>query len=164
MPAQRNLEITPADPRTPEIMAMIHALDRYMGDLYPAESNHLVDVNVLAQPNVHFFAALVDGRIAGCGAIMLHGLDYVEVKRLFVEPRARGLGLGRRLIDKLAATARLRGITLMRLETGIFQPEALGLFQACGFTRCGAFGGYPEDDPYSVFMERRLTWCTSAGS
>ena len=156
MPAQRNLEIMPADPRTPEIVAMIHALDRYMGDLYPAESNHLVDVNTLARPNVHFFAARVDGRIVGCGAIMLHGRDYAEVKRVFVDPRARGLGLGKRLIDRLVATARLQGITLMRLETGISQPEALGLFEACGFTRCGAFGDYPEDDPYSVFMERRL--------
>jgi putative acetyltransferase len=48
------------------------------------------------------------------------------------------------------------GITLMRLEKGISQPGALALFEACGFTRCGAFGDYPEDDPYSVFMERRL--------
>lgn len=53
--------------------------------------------------------------------------------------------------------ARLQGITLMRLETGISQPEALALFEACGFTRCGPFGDYPADDPYSVFMERRLS-------
>lgn len=156
MPAHRTIEIMPADPRTPEIVAMIHALDRYMEALYPAESNHLVDVNALAQPNVHFFAARVDARIAGCGAIMVHGLDYAEVKRIFVDPAARGLGLGRRLIDRLVATARLQGITLMRLETGISQPEALGLFEARGFTRCGPFGDYPADDPYSVFMERRL--------
>ncbi|MGE3871805.1 MAG: GNAT family N-acetyltransferase [Parvibaculaceae bacterium] len=154
MPAHRNIEIMPADPRTPEIVAMIHALDRYMGALYPAESNHLVDVNTLAQPNVHFFAARVDGRIVGCGAIMVHGSDYAEVKRVFVDPAARGLGLGRRLIDKLLATARTHGVTLLRLETGISQPEALGLFEACGFARCGPFGDYPADDPYSVFMER----------
>ncbi len=156
MPAHRNIEIMPADPRTPEIVAMIHALDRYMVALYPAESNHLVDVNMLAQPNVHFFAARVDGRIAGCGAIMVHGRDYAEVKRVFVDPAARGLGLGRRLIDKLLATARMHDVTLLRLETGISQPEALGLFEACGFTRCGPFGDYPADDPYSVFMERRV--------
>lgn len=157
MHSHREIEIVPADPRTPEITAMIHALDRYMGGLYPAESNHLVDVNTLAQPNVHFFAAKMDGKHVGCGAIMIHGLDYAEVKRVFVDHAARGLGLGKRLIDKLAETARLQGITLMRLETGISQPEALGLFEACGFTRCGSFGDYPADDPYSVFMERQVS-------
>lgn len=156
MPTHRNTEIMPADPRAPEITAMIHALDRYMGELYPAESNHLVDVNTLARPNVHFFVATLDGQPVGCGAIMVHGSEYAEVKRVFVDPMARGLGLGRRLIDKLVETARLQGITLMRLETGISQPEALGLFEACGFARCGPFGDYPADDPYSVFMERRV--------
>jgi putative acetyltransferase len=156
MSAQRQIEIVPADPRTPEITAMIHTLDRYMGALYPAESNHLVDVNTLAQPNVLFFAAKVNGKYVGCGAVMIHGRDYAEVKRVFVDPAARGLGLGRRLIDQLAASARQQGITLMRLETGISQPEALGLFEVCGFTRCGSFGDYPADDPYSVFMERQV--------
>ena len=156
MSAQREIEIVTADPRIPEITAMIHALDRYMGALYPAESNHLVDVNTLAQPNVHFFAAKVDGEYVGCGAVMIHGRDYAEVKRVFVDPAARGLGLGKRLIDRLAATARQQGVALVRLETGISQPDALGLFEACGFTRCSSFGDYPADDPYSVFMERRV--------
>src|SRR6476660_9953343 len=102
--AQRTIEIIAADPRTPEIMAMIHALDRYMGELYPAESNHLVDINTLAQPNVHFFAARLSGKPVGCGAIMIHGSDYAEVKRVFIDPAARGLGLAKRLIDKLVET------------------------------------------------------------
>lgn len=150
------IEIVPVDPRTPEITTMIHTLDGYMAQLYPAESNHLVDVNTLAQPNVRFFAARRERTYLGCGAIMVHGRAYAEVKRVFVDPSARGLGLGRQLIDKLIEAARVEGITLMRLETGVSQPEALGLFAACGFTRCGSFGDYPADDPYSVFMERAL--------
>jgi putative acetyltransferase len=152
----RTSEVVKADPRLAEITAMIGALDRYMGELYPAESVFLVDVDALALPNVHFFAAKLEGVFVGCGAIMEKGRDYTEVKRIFVDPSARGLGLGRKIIDTLVEQTRALGIPLMRLETGISQPEALSLFEACGFQRCGAFGDYSADDPYSVFMERMV--------
>jgi len=144
------------DPRTPEVAAMINELDRYMIALYPAESNHLVDIEVLTRPNVRFFAAKVFDSFQGCGAIMIHGGDYAEVKRVFVSPPARGLGLGRRILEKLEQAARKEGLTVLRLETGISQPEALKMFEAFGFTRCSAFGDYPENDPYSVFMEKHI--------
>jgi putative acetyltransferase len=150
--------IARVDPRRAEIAALVHALDRYMQGLYPAESNHLVDVETLARPDVHFFAATVDGTPRGCGAIMLRADDggYAEVKRIFVSPAARGLGLGRRIVAHLEATTRAQGLSLMRLETGPYQPEALALFAASGFVNCGPFGDYPTDDPLSVFMEKRI--------
>ena len=46
-------------------------------------------------------------------------------------------------------------MALLRLETGIYQPEALGLFFAEGFVRCGAFADYSAHDPFSIFMEKR---------
>jgi putative acetyltransferase len=146
------------DPRLPEIAALVHELDRYMQGLYPAESNHLVDVATLAGPDVHFFAATVDGIVRGCGAIMLRTEDggYAEVKRIFVSPAARGLGLGRKIVAHLEATTRAQGLALMRLETGPYQPEALALFAACGFVNRGHFGDYQTDDPLSIFMEKRL--------
>lgn len=148
--------IARTDPGTPEIAAMVHELDRYMNELYPAESNHLVDLDSLAQPAVRFFGVRVDGEFRGCGAIMLHGQEYAEVKRVFVAPSARGLGLGHRIIATLEDAARKEEISILRLETGISQPEAIGLFKAAGFRRCGPFGDYPEDDPYSVFMEKAI--------
>jgi putative acetyltransferase len=150
--------IARVDPRTAEITALVHELDRYMQGLYPAESNHLVDVETLARPDVHFFAATVDGTPRGCGAIMLRAEDggYAEVKRIFVSPAARGLGLGRRIIAHLEATTRAAGLALMRLETGPYQPEALALFAASGFATRGHFGDYPTDDPLSIFMEKNL--------
>lgn len=150
------VELIKVDPRLPEITAMIHILDKYMGELYPAESNHLVDVNTLAHPSVHFFGVKLNGRFVGCGAIMEKAGEYTEVKRIYIDPVARGHGLGRKMVDRLAAESEARGFKTMRLETGISQPEALGLFEACGFKRCGAFGDYPSDDPYSVFMERKI--------
>ena len=156
MPEDRIVSIEGVDPRVPEVIEMIRELDLYMGRLYPAESNHLMDIHSLVQPDVRFFAAKVDGAYRACGAIKLHGRDYAEVKRVYVMPNTRGLGLGRRMVATLEEAARRENIGLMRLETGIFQPEALALFEASGFRRCSAFGSYPADDPYSVFMEKRL--------
>jgi putative acetyltransferase len=127
-----------------------------MGGLYPAESIHLVDVETLAGPEVQFFAARLDGKYCGCGAIMIRGEAYAEVKRIFVAPEARGHGIGRRILERLANATQDAGLDLMRLETGTLQPEALSLFEAMGFTRRDPFGDYPVDDPFSVFMERKI--------
>jgi putative acetyltransferase len=156
MVEERIVSIEAVDPRTPEVTAMISELDRFMGELYPAASNHLMDMDALVQPNVRFFAAQVNGAYRACGAIKLQGRQYAEVKRVFVMPNTRGLGLGRRIVVTLEEAARREGFSLLRLETGISQPEALALFEASGFRRCAAFGDYPADDPYSVFMEKRL--------
>ncbi|MFL5259072.1 MAG: GNAT family N-acetyltransferase [Hyphomicrobiales bacterium] len=149
------IEIVAIDPRTPSIAALVHELDRYMGGLYPAESNHLLDIDTLAGSDVRFFAAFAGEDAVGCGAIMLKK-GYAEVKRIYVSPEARGLGLGRLMLQRLEEEARALGVALMRLETGTLQPEALSLFSRRGFVRCGPFGEYPADDPYSVFMEKRL--------
>jgi putative acetyltransferase len=147
--------ITQVDPRSPPTLALIEELDRHLGQLYPAESNYLMDLDALCAPDVRFFAAQVNGEILGCGAIKQYS-DYTEVKRVFVSPRARGLGVAKRLIEALEKATRDAGLGIMRLETGIFQPDALALFEKVGFTRISSFGNYPKDDPYSVFMEYRL--------
>ena len=79
------------------------------------------------------------------------------MKRIYVSPRARGHGLGRQLMKRLEGAAQAAGLSLLRLETGPRQPEALALFAAHGFARCGHFGDYPTDDPLSIFMEKRLS-------
>src|SRR4051794_10438724 len=149
------IEITLVDPRTPPVAALVRELDRYMTELYPAESNHLVDLDTLARPDVRFFAATSGGETVGCGAIMLKDV-YAEVKRIYVPPRARGLGLAKLILARLEQETRTLGLRLMRLETGMLQPEALSLFAATGFAPRGPFGDYPANDPYSVFMEKVL--------
>jgi putative acetyltransferase len=154
-PTLKAIEMALVDPRSPPIAALVHELDRYMTSLYPAESNHLVDLETLAAPDVRFFAACRSAEPLGCGAIMLKD-GYAEVKRIYVSPRARGMGLSKLILERLEKEARARGLVMMRLETGTLQPEALGLFAAMGFARRGPFGDYPANDPYSVFMEKRL--------
>ena len=74
---------------------------------------------------------------------------------MFVRPQARGLGIGRRLLAALEAHAVAAGLTVLRLETGVSQPEALGLYEGTGYKRRGPFGSYTAD-PLSVFMEKWL--------
>ncbi len=148
-------EIRVESPDQPEVHALLRASDAYMASLYPAESNHMVDVTTLMKPNVTFLVARSEGRVVGCGATVKMGGDWAEIKRMFVSPAARGQQLGRKLLDALQVAARKQGATVLRLETGISQPEALGLYRSAGFKEIGPFGGY-KPDPLSLFMEKAL--------
>jgi putative acetyltransferase len=141
-------------PRQAEVMRLIEALDVYQKGLYPPESNHFLDVEALAGPSVRFFVARRDGQALGCGALRID-LGWGELKRMFVSPEARGLKLGRRLLERLEEEARREGLGLLRLETGIHQPEAVGLYRSAGYVEREAFADYTPD-PLSVFMEKRL--------
>ncbi|HKZ08590.1 MAG TPA: GNAT family N-acetyltransferase [Methylomirabilota bacterium] len=147
--------IAPESPRQADVLRLVEELDTYLTALYPPESNHLLDIETLAQPDIRFLVARLDGEVMGCVALRVDPAGWGEVKRLYVPPRARGLGIGRRLLWELEAHARFERLTLLRLETGIHQPEALGLFHAVGFRDIAAFPPYAPD-PLSVFMEKTL--------
>lgn len=135
-------------------MALIDELDAYQSALYPAASNHLDRIDELARPHVHFLGAFDDAQLLGIGAVKL--LDgYGEIKRMYVSHGARGSGIGRRILDALEAVAEDRGVYVLRLETGIHQPEAIGLYRRCGYIEIEPFGNY-RPDPLSLFMEKRL--------
>ena len=149
------VEVRPLAPADPRARRLVGELDRLQLSLYPAESNHLDPVETLAGDDVTFLAAFVAGEVVGCGAVKrMHGY-YGEIKRIYVEPCARGRGVGRALIEALESTLPRCGIRLVRLETGVRQPEALSLYERCGYVRIPPFGDYP-DDPLSVFFEKRL--------
>lgn len=142
-------------PRQADVGRLLAALDAYQSALYPAESNHLLDVDALAAPAVRFFVARRDGAALGCAALRIDPERYGELKRMYVTPEARGMSLGRRLLERVEAEARREGLECLRLETGIHQPEALGLYRSAGYREREPFGGYARD-PLSVFMEKRL--------
>ncbi|MET0985682.1 MAG: GNAT family N-acetyltransferase [Steroidobacteraceae bacterium] len=141
-------------PRQPDVLALIEELDRYQSELYPAESNHLLDVEALCAADTRFFVARIDGKAAGCGALRVCA-GYAELKRMFVSPRARGTKLGADILVRLEEQARHEGRFVVRLETGIHQPAALGLYKSHGYREREPFGDY-RPDPLSVFMERQL--------
>ena len=149
------MNIEPESSRQPDVIAMLEQLDAYFGALYPAESNHLMDVDSLSRPEVLFLVARdANGRALGCGAVVERS-GYGEVKRMYVAPAARGQGLGAALMDQLVQRSRAAGLPLLRLELGIRQPEASGLYARCGFISIAPFGDYLLD-PLSIFMERAL--------
>ena len=134
---------------------MIAESDAMMQALYPAESNHLVDVDTLAASDTVFLVARRRGELLGSIALRIIAPAHAEMKRLFVRREARGIGLGRRLVEALEDVARARNIERISLETGIKQPEAIGLYRAFGYEACPPFASY-RSDPLSLFMTKRL--------
>ncbi|MCA1366089.1 GNAT family N-acetyltransferase [Bradyrhizobium sp. BRP14] len=147
--------IAEEQPRQPAIIRLLELSDAYAASLYPAESNHLVDISTLERPAVSFFVARRDGEIVGCCALVEAGDGTAEIKRMFVDPGARGLQIGKRLLTALEAKAEKLGLSAIRLETGIYQPEAIGLYKAFGYVEREPFGGY-QPDPLSLFMEKTV--------
>jgi len=147
--------ITSERPDSEVAMALIAELEALLSPLYPAESRHGYSVAKLLREGVAFFVIRHDGLPAGCGGIQLFGSEYGEIKRMYVRPAFRGLELGKRLIEHFAAAARSQGVGCLRLETGIHQHEAIGLYERMGFERIGPFGAY-GDDPLSRFYEKLL--------
>ncbi|WP_018239556.1 GNAT family N-acetyltransferase [Ensifer sp. BR816] len=147
--------ITEEPPRQPAIIRLLELSDAYAASLYPAESNHMVDISTLEKPEVSFFVARSNGAIVGCCALVDAGDGTAEIKRMFVDPEARGLKVGRQLLAALEAKAERIGLEAIRLETGIHQPEAIGLYKASGYVECPPFGSYLPD-PLSLFMEKQV--------
>ena len=85
----------------------------------------------------------------------MYGTQYGELKRMYVRPQFRGSGFAKLMLNHLADYARSRGVGLLRLETGIHQHAAIGLYEQMGFKRVPPFGEYRED-PLSRCYEKRI--------
>ncbi len=142
------------DPGTPDIVPLTQELDGYLASLYPTANIQPVSLDELRQPKVTFVTARVDGTPVACGACVDEG-DYVEVKRMYVLPACRGLGLGKQLLEALEQHVRGRGGRVIRLETGTAQAEALELYERSGYARCPPFGPH-RANPHSICMEKVL--------
>jgi putative acetyltransferase len=149
------LSIRKEPPDQPDVVPMIEALDALMTSLYPAESNHFLDIAALSAPGVTFLVVRAGEEAVGCGAIVNDPRGWGEIKRTYVRPDQRGRGIGKRVLAELEAIAHNSGLRLLRLETGIHNGEALALYRRAGFTERSAFGDYAPD-PLSVFMEKRV--------
>lgn len=139
-------------PNQPDVLPLLRAGEAHVAALYPAESNHMLDVSALAAAPITFLVARHDGAIVGCAALVRSGEGGAEVKRMFVPPHARGHGVARLLLAALEKLVVEGGLGL-RLETGIRQLETIALYTSAGFVQIGPFGRY-RPDPLSVFMEK----------
>lgn len=139
---------------TAESRDLIDGSQRALLAVYPPEEVYSLSAEELEAPDIRFYVARLDGTARGCVAA-LEKPGYVEVKRLYVAPEARGHGLSRRLMQRLESDAARGGRRLVRLETGPDLQAAVSLYRRMGYSETGPFGEYP-DHPSSLFMEKAL--------
>ena len=112
------------------------------------------DAEELTEPAGLLLVARLRGEPIGCGALKLHGGEPAEIKRMWVAPAARGLGVGRRILAELEEHARRRGVGVVRLETNRALREAGRLYRSAGYVEVEAF----NDEPYAHhWFEKRLS-------
>ena len=149
--------LTEISARSPELVPLIVALDAYQNALYPPASQHSVALHALAEDRVRCILMRdARGRAMGCGAVVFDDEQTGEIKRVYLDPDCRGQRLGEKVVAALETLARDAGCTLLRLETGIYQPAAIQLYQRCGYSFCAPFLPY-QADPLSVFMMKALS-------
>src|SRR5262249_23373012 len=129
-------------PDTVDATSLIRERDGYLARLYPPQSRHGLPVEQLLREAVAFFVTRHDGMPAGCGGVKLFGTAYGEIKRMYVRPQFRGLGLGKLMLQHLADYARQQGVAVVGVGTGGLPTRGLGFFERCGFRRIAAFGAY----------------------
>ena len=132
-------------PDTVDATGLIAELDALLESFYPPESRNGFTIDKLLAEGVEFFLLRTDGTPAGYGGILWVDSAYGEIKRMYMRPQFRRLGFAKLMLNHLADQARSRNITLLRLEMGIHQWEAIGLYEQQGFYRIAPFGPYSDD-------------------
>ena len=151
------IALTECDPRDDTALYCLQAYYDELARRFPGgfdvNLSRDPDATDMIRPRGVFLVALSDGVPVGCAGLKGKGTAVAEVKRLWIAPAARGLGLARQMMDRVEATARELGIDTLRLDTNSALPEAVALYENTGWTRIDRF----NDDPYpDVFFEKRL--------
>ncbi|WP_329139295.1 helix-turn-helix domain-containing GNAT family N-acetyltransferase [Streptomyces sp. NBC_01476] len=126
--------------------------ERFESGFDPARSL-LPDAGELRPPRGLFLVARLHGEPAGCAGLKLPPGAPAEIKRMWVAPHARRLGLGRRFLAELEARAARHGSDVLRLDTNKALSAAIGLYHSCGFQEVAPF----NDEPYAHhWFEKRI--------
>jgi putative acetyltransferase len=155
MTTSSSITIAVETPLSEDMRTMIGELNATLGSLTPDEANYTMSAEDMDGPETTVFVARVDGQAAACGALHRHTDGIGELKRFYSRPRFRGLGLARRILEKVSELAVSEGLTRLVLETGHNYQAARRLYEQAGFSACGPVLDYPES-PYSVFYTRPL--------
>jgi putative acetyltransferase len=149
------IELALESPRSASVRELIDESEAYQRTLYPPENGFLPGLETLAGHDIRFLVARRDGVAVGCGALRVDPAGHGELERIFVAQTARGLRIGTRILRRLEEQARQEGLTLLRLEMVVPQPEAIALCRAGGYVeRARSVGN--GDQQSALFMEKRL--------
>jgi GNAT superfamily N-acetyltransferase len=125
----------------PRFLALVALLDKDLSLRYEDGNASYAPFNTLGKITA-VVLAFQDDEPAGCGAFKPYGESGVEMKRVFVKPDFRGLGISKRVMAELETWAAEKGCTHSVLETGINQPEAISLYEGIGYRRRENFEPY----------------------
>jgi DNA-binding MarR family transcriptional regulator/GNAT superfamily N-acetyltransferase len=143
------VRIATADPTTPEATwcfgQYFAELDKRFETGFDPAISISAAASELTSPQGALLIAWLRNEPIGCGALKFHGDAPAELKRMWVAPAARGLGVGRRLLCELERHAREAGVCLLRLETNRALREAIALYRASGYIEVDAF----NDEAYA---------------
>lgn len=148
--------IAAGDPFGAEAQACIAAYfselqERFDQGFDPARSSP-ADPEELVPPSGYFFLARLEGQPVGCGALKLRQDGYGEIKRMWVAPSARGLGVAQRILDAIEAQAREAGLDVLQLDTNRNLTEARSLYARNGYAEIAPY----NDNPYAHYwFEKR---------
>jgi GNAT superfamily N-acetyltransferase len=141
--------VAPADPEDDRarhcLSAYVAEIDRRFETGWDPARSISAGADELRPPAGVLLLATLRSEPVGCGALKLHGDGPAEIKRMWVDPSARGLGVGRRLLAELEQYAARSGSRLLRLETNHVLDEAIALYRSAGYTEVAAF----NDEPYA---------------
>jgi DNA-binding MarR family transcriptional regulator/GNAT superfamily N-acetyltransferase len=152
------VNIDVADPNSPNAIWCIQQYFAELGERFntgfdPSQSIP-AEPHELKLPAGLLLVATLRGEPVGCGALKFHGGAPAEIKRMWVAPQVRGLGLGRRLLVELELAAREAGVAVLHLETNHSLSEAIELYRHAGYQEVAAF----NDEPYAHhWFEKRLS-------
>jgi GNAT superfamily N-acetyltransferase len=141
---------------TPNSAALQEEFFEYIQERYPGWEPWMIssaDPDEVAAPDGAWVVAYIDGEAVGCAGLKRLDATTGEVKRVYLQPSARGHGLGRGLMEALEYHGRRLGFERLRLDTGDRQPEALGLFRALGYREIEDYNRNPFA---SYWMEKAL--------
>ena len=142
------------DPRVVALLAAYEAELVTMGVTLNHGSSGGTSPADFAEPRGRFLLASLDESVVGCGGVRLLAPGVAEVKRMYVDPAARGAGLARRLLAALEAAARDLGAGVVRLDTGRDMAPAVGLYRSSGYREIEDYNANPDA---GWWFERRLT-------
>jgi ribosomal protein S18 acetylase RimI-like enzyme len=150
--------VRPADPRDPAARSCMAAYFAELADRFDSGFDPALSISAgdgeLRPPDGVLLLAMLHGEPVGIGALKLHGGGPAEIKRMWIAPDARGLGLGRRLLAELERHAAGQGAPLVRLETNRSLAEAIGLYRSAGYREVPPF----NDEAYAHhWFEKELS-------
>lgn len=141
------VQVGVVDPRQPEAQYCLQSYFDELAARFDGGFDHARTISAnadeLTPPAGLLLVATLHSQPVGCGGLKLHGTEPAEIKRMWVSPDVRGLGLGRRLLTELEKQAAAHGAAVLRLETNRNLTEAIALYRATGYTEVPAFNTEP---------------------